>query len=116
MFGGTPFYMVVPLKSDDNDSIEVIDGSSASESASHDIADNYSGINTEQSLPVFSTYKELLAKGNHSMSYISRIRIIATEIYKALNKISPKYLQDIIEKSICEYNLCASSLLDTAKM
>ncbi len=27
-----------------------------------------------------STYKELLAKGNHSMLYISRLRIIATEI------------------------------------
>ncbi len=32
-----------------------------------------------------STYKELLAKGNLGMLYVSRIRIIATEVYKALN-------------------------------
>ncbi len=38
-----------------------------------------------------STYKDLLATGNHSMLYISRIRIIATEVYKALNELSPKY-------------------------
>ncbi len=37
-----------------------------------------------------STYKELLSKGNHSMLYICRIRIIATEDYKALNELSPK--------------------------
>ncbi len=55
-----------------------------------------------------STYKELLAKGNLGMLYICRIRIIATEIYKALNELSPKYLQDMIEKSDCDYNLCAS--------
>ncbi len=35
-----------------------------------------------------STYKELLAKGNHSMLYISRIRIIAIEVYKVLNELS----------------------------
>ncbi len=32
------------------------------------------------------------------MLYISRIRIIATQVYKALNELSPKYLQDIIGK------------------
>ncbi len=58
-----------------------------------------------------STYKELLAKGNHSLLYISRIRIIATDVYKALNELSPKYLQDMIEKSDCDYNLHVSSPL-----
>ncbi len=62
-----------------------------------------------------STYKELLAKGNHGMLYISRIRIIATEVYKALNELSPKYLQGIIEKSDCDYNLRASSPLTQPK-
>ncbi len=47
----------------------------------------------------------MLAKCNHSMLYISRIRIIVTEVYKALNEISPKYLQDMIEKCDCDYNL-----------
>ncbi len=42
------------------------------------------------------------------MLYISRIRIIATEVYKALHELSPKYLQDMIEKSDCDYNLRAS--------
>ncbi len=44
------------------------------------------------------------------MLYINRIRIIATEVYKALNELSPKYLQDMIEKCDCDYNLCASPL------
>ncbi len=47
-----------------------------------------------------STYKELLAKCNHNMLYISRIRIIATEVYKTLNELCPKYLQDMIEKKV----------------
>ncbi len=62
-----------------------------------------------------STYKELLTKGNHIMLYISRIRIIATEAYKAFNELSPKYLQDIIEKSNCDYNLRSSSHLTQPK-
>ncbi len=45
------------------------------------------------------------------MSYISRIRIIATEVYKALNELSPKHVQDMIEKSARDYNLRASSPL-----
>ncbi len=62
-----------------------------------------------------STYKELLAKGNHSMLYTSRIIIIATKVYKALNELSPKYLQDIIEKTYCDYNLRPSSSLPQPK-
>ncbi len=49
------------------------------------------------------------------MLYINRIRIIATEVYKALNELSPKYLQNMIEKSDCDYNLCASSPLTQPK-
>ncbi len=44
------------------------------------------------------------------MLYISRIRIIATVVYKALNELSPKYFQDMIEKSDCDCNLRASPL------
>ncbi len=63
-----------------------------------------------------STYKELLAKCNHNMLYINRIRIIATEDYRALNELSPKYLQDMIEKkTLVIYNLCASSPLTQPK-
>ncbi len=62
-----------------------------------------------------STYKELFVKGNHSMLYISRIRIIATKVYKALNELSPKYLQDMIETCGCDYNLHASSPLTQSK-
>ncbi len=36
-------------------------------------------------------------------------------IYKALNELSPKYLQDMIEKSDCDYNLRASSPLTQPK-
>ncbi len=38
-----------------------------------------------------------------------KVRIIATEVYKALHELSPQYLQDMVEKSDCDYNLRASS-------
>ncbi len=62
-----------------------------------------------------STYKELMATSNHGMLYISRIGIIAIEVYKALNELSPKYLQDMIDKSNCDFNLLASSPLTQPK-
>ncbi len=50
------------------------------------------------------------------MLYINRIRIIATEDYRALNELSPKYLQDMIEKKpLVIYNLRASSPLTQPK-
>ncbi len=49
------------------------------------------------------------------MLYISRITIIATEVYKALNELSAKYLQEMINKSDCDYNQCASSPLSQPK-
>ncbi len=49
------------------------------------------------------------------MLYINRIRIIATEVYKALNGLNPKYLQDMTEESDCDYNVCASSPLPKLK-
>ncbi len=49
------------------------------------------------------------------MLYISRIRIIVTEVYKALIEISPKYLQDMIEKGDHDYNLCIFSPSTHAK-
>ncbi len=61
-------------------------------------------------------YNDLLAKGNDSMLlYISRIRIIVTEVYKALNELRPKYLQDLIERNDCDYNQCVSSPLTQPK-
>ncbi len=62
-----------------------------------------------------STYKDLFAKGNHSMLYICRIRIIARVFYKALTELSPKYLRYMIEKRDCDYNLHASSPLTQPK-
>ncbi len=49
------------------------------------------------------------------MLYISRISIIATEVYKTLIQIRNKYWQDMIGKGDCDYNLCASFPLTQPK-
>ncbi len=40
--------------------------------------------------------EELLAKGNHSTLYITRLRYMATEFYKCINSLNPTYLQDMV--------------------
>ncbi len=43
-----------------------------------------------------SSYEELLAKGNHSTLYITRLRYMATEFDKCMNSLNPTYLQDMV--------------------
>ncbi len=52
-----------------------------------------------------STYEELLAKGNHSTLYITRLRYIATEFYKSMNSLNPTYLLDMVTTINTEYTL-----------
>ncbi len=48
---------------------------------------------------------------NHNMLYISRLRFITTYVYKTLNELSSKYLEDMIKNIDSDYNLHASSPL-----
>ncbi len=52
-----------------------------------------------------SSYEELLAKGNHSTLYITRLRYMATKFYKCMNSLNPTYLQDIVTTINTEYTL-----------
>ncbi len=52
-----------------------------------------------------STYEECLAKGNHSTSYITRLRYMATEFYKCMYSLNPTYLQDMVTTINKEYIL-----------
>ncbi len=46
---------------------------------------------------------------------INRLRIIPWKVYQTLNEISPKYIQDMIDKGDCDYNLHASPPLTQPK-
>ena len=45
-----------------------------------------------------SSYKDLLDRINMPTLYIGRIKQIATEVFKCLNNISPKYIQELVSK------------------
>ncbi len=51
------------------------------------------------------SYEELLAKGNHSTLYITRLRYMATEFYKCMNSLNLTYLQDMVTTINTEYTL-----------
>ncbi len=42
-----------------------------------------------------SEYKSLLNLAEHSSLYMDRLRTIFTEVYKAINGMSPEFLQDV---------------------
>ncbi len=52
-----------------------------------------------------SSYEELLAKGNHSTLYITRLRYIATEFYKCMDSLNPTYLKDMVTTLNTEHTL-----------
>ena len=45
-----------------------------------------------------STYDQLLKKGTCDMLYVSRLKMMAVEVYKIVNGIGPKYLTSLIEE------------------
>ena len=47
-----------------------------------------------------SSYEELLTKNNKNYMNIYRLRILCTEIYKAINNISPVYMSDIFKLKV----------------
>ena len=51
------------------------------------------------------SYNELLVKAKIPSLYVSRIKTIATETYKCINKINPKFLHDLFQVNETEYLL-----------
>ena len=52
-----------------------------------------------------SSYKILLEKANVSSLYVSRIKVIAIETYKCINKINPKFLHSLFNINDTGYQL-----------
>ncbi len=52
-----------------------------------------------------SSYDELLLKSKLSTLEVQRYRFIATEVYKAVNKLTPIYIQELFEIKEQVYNL-----------
>ena len=50
-----------------------------------------------------SDYKTILEKSNKTTLYLKRVRIIAQEVFKALNNESPKYTQELIKSRHSRY-------------
>ena len=51
-----------------------------------------------------SSYETLLEKHGHSSLSLQRLRIIATETFKILNDMAPKYLSKLLEAKVSHYD------------
>ena len=51
-----------------------------------------------------SEYKEILAISNESTLYLKRVRIMAQEVYKSINGLNPKYVQELLVARNSEYS------------
>ncbi len=52
-----------------------------------------------------SPYEDLLAKCHMSTQEYQRSRSLATEVYKAVNGMTPNYIQELFEVNEISYNL-----------
>ncbi len=52
-----------------------------------------------------SSYEEGLTKGYHNTLYITRLRYMATEFYKCMDGLNPRYLQECVTTINIEYTL-----------
>ncbi len=55
-----------------------------------------------------SDYKSLLNLVQRSSLYMDRLRTIVTEVYKAINGMSPEYLQDLFVIKVNVHDFCGS--------
>lgn len=56
-------------------------------------------------LDYYSSYSELLSKGNISTLKENRLRDIVVTVYKIMNNSAPKYLSELITSRVCEINI-----------
>ena len=58
-------------------------------------------INNDSESPL----KDLLASNNAEFLHVGRLKLMAGEVFKILHKLSPEYLQDLINYKISNYHL-----------
>ena len=63
-----------------------------------------------------SIYHELLNKANVPGEKIMALRYLAIEVYKCVNGLNPKYLNDILTIKKCKYDLRDDSLINRNKV
>ena len=63
-----------------------------------------------------SDYHELLNKANVPRMKIMALRYLAIEVYKCVNDLNPKYLNDIFTIKKCKYDLRDDSLINRNKV
>jgi hypothetical protein len=63
-----------------------------------------------------SNYEQLLSKGNNCTLHLSRLRSIAIETYKAVNKLSPNYVQELFKSRSSTHNLRNSDNLSIPRV
>jgi hypothetical protein len=51
-----------------------------------------------------SEYKDLLSRNGISTLYLKRVRIMAQEVYKAINNQSPKYTKELLGERNTRYS------------
>ena len=62
-----------------------------------------------------STYTQLLDRVNMPTLHVARLRQIAAEVFKCLQNLSPKYVQELISVKSKHYSYRCSNLLDVPR-
>ena len=74
------------------------------------IIKKFLNYNTELDICIHnSNYKDLFLKGDHLIMSVHLMHTIAIEVYKCINGIAPKYLQDLFIKQNHRYGMRNSS-------
>ena len=63
-----------------------------------------------------SSYETLLKRVNMPSLHVSRIRLIATESFKILHKMTPLYLQDLLSYKNSAYTFRYDNLVDVPRV
>lgn len=63
-----------------------------------------------------SSYEELLQRSNLLTLHIHRIRAIENEVFKMLNKMSPAYIQDLVQLKITKYSFRYENLVNVSRV
>ena len=63
-----------------------------------------------------SSYETLLERVNMPSLHVNRIRLIATESFKILHKMTPLYLQDLLSYKNSAYSFRYDNLIDVPRV
>ena len=63
-----------------------------------------------------SSYEDLLTKANMPTLQLDRTRILAREVFKILNGLSPSYIQDLVTLKRTHYSFGYQNLLEQPRV